>query len=274
MFRVATSKDCETLCELWKQGFNENEDIAKFVFNDFASFDNILVLEKNDMIISMLIYVEVKLEKRKGAYYYGLTTRKGYEKQGNMASLMQYANEICKQKEYEFIVLVPQSESLFNYYSKKGYETYFYIREFTHKIKDNLYANVKLDTITGKSIKELRNKFIENSRIQLNEKSEIATLVDMYKNGGITVESKNGYGIFYKNNDTMFFEEIFATDEYHAEELIQGAKQFCGCSYVKGLVAEGIEMFLGEGKVKPFGMILFLNDKFNSNDPYMNMMLN
>ena len=274
MLRIATKNDNTALCQLWQQAFNEDSQIADFVFNDFSSFDNIYVCEQESTVVAMIVTVEVECKNKKGVYFYGVSTRKEWKKQGIMSRLMEFAQTDCRDNGYDFVVLIPSSDELFDFYGKRGYETQFQLREFSHKVKNNVFVDAKFDTITAKSLRELRNKYIKSDRISLNPKSEIATVIDMYRNSAITVENDFGYGIFYKQNEVMFFDEIFSVNTHRAEELLQAAKQYYGCEQAKGLVAQGTDLFLGEGKAKPFGMIMFLNEKFELDFPYMNMMLN
>ncbi len=274
MIRIATKQDFESLCTLWQQGFNENKQQAQFVFETFASYSNIHVFEKDEKIVSMLIAVDVTIDDKKGVYYYGLTTLGEYRKQGIMKQLICYADDFYTQKGKSFAVLIPQNEDLFSYYQANGFKTEFYLRKFNRNVDNNVLVQAEFDTITANSLSELRKKFITEQRVALNKKSELATVQDFYSAGMFTVETKYGYGIFEKRQDVMFFHELFATDSYMAEKILQAARVKTKCEIAQGYVAYGTDVFLGEGEKQDFGMIKFFDKEFKLTLPYMNMMLN
>ncbi|MEG2770501.1 MAG: GNAT family N-acetyltransferase, partial [Oscillospiraceae bacterium] len=172
MFRIATKNDKENLCELWQQGFNEGQKEASFVFESFADYKNIYIKEENNSPIAMLISVDVEMSGKKGAYFYGLTTLPQYQKNGVMSKLIDEVCDELKTLGYTFAVLIPQDKTLFDFYEKRGFKTQFYLRHFSHTVKSNVFVKADFDTVTAKSLRGLRRKFIKGQRVELNEKSE------------------------------------------------------------------------------------------------------
>lgn len=275
MFRIAEKDDAESLCKLWKSGFGEDENTALFVFEKFAGYENIILSCGEDgKANAMLCAVPVTLKNKKGRYLYGLTTSPELRGKGIMSELLQFAKQKYAQSGDDFFVLIPQSEQLFEFYKKRGFTEIISLRRFKRQVKNNLLAQGEHDGITAKTLPELREKFLPKNRVILNPAAETATVLDMYTNGACTVQTKDGYGIYYKQGDVMFFEEIAANSAYAAEIIIEAARQRCGCTAAEGYAAADCEYFLGEGPIRPFACLEFLKEPFSADDIYINMAMN
>ena len=116
MYRIATEKDTEGIVQLWQEAFHETP-----VLPDCTSF----VAEQDGKIVCMLHALPQVLKANrthKAAYLYAIATKEEYRGRGLCGKLMAYAEQNL---DADCCVLVPASESLFDFYKKLGYETAF-----------------------------------------------------------------------------------------------------------------------------------------------------
>lgn len=116
MYRIATKEDMAGIIALWQEAFHETP-----VLPDCISF----VAEQDGQIVCMLHALPQILKTdtdRKAAYLYAIATKKEYRGQGLCRKLMAYAESVL---DADCCVLVPASESLFDFYGGLGYETAF-----------------------------------------------------------------------------------------------------------------------------------------------------
>ena len=116
MYRIATEKDIPGITQLWQEAFHETP-----VLPDCISF----VGEEDGEVVCMLHALPQMLKARhdhKAYYLYAIATKKAYRGRGLCRSLMAYAEQTL---DADCCVLVPASESLFDFYGSLGYETAF-----------------------------------------------------------------------------------------------------------------------------------------------------
>ena len=117
MYRLARKEDIPGICELWREAFHEEPTLP-----DCDCF----VAEQDGNIAGMLFSMPQKLkieQLHKAVYFYAIATLKAYQGRGICRKLMAYAE---KSVDADCCMLVPASESLFDFYGTLGYETAFY----------------------------------------------------------------------------------------------------------------------------------------------------
>ena len=117
MYRLATKEDLPQIIELWQEAFHEIPTLP-----DCRCF----VAELEKKIVGMLFAMEQTLKAKTihpCVYFYAIATLKAYQGQGICRNLMAYAESHV---DADCCMLVPASESLFDFYGKLGYKTVFY----------------------------------------------------------------------------------------------------------------------------------------------------
>lgn len=272
MFRVAQQADRKAVTLLFSQVFGDSVEFAETVFDTFAGANNVFIAQQGDTVISALFSVPVSLLERQGVYFYGLCTHPDHRGKNTMTDLMDYAKTVLVQRGKTFAVLIPASESLFDYYKARGFETAFALRYIRRPIRNNLWAQAEFDTITAKTLAQLRQTYAPRS-VQFESAGYIAVLTDLYSGGITTVYSDEGYGLYFKKGDTLEFIELFAEGDRGAEKLIEAARQKTPAEDAVITLGAGETLFLGEGVCKDYGMIQFWEERFGVEDTYMRLML-
>ena len=117
----AKKEDKDEIIALWQEAFLEKrEDIEPFVDEYFECF---VLLKSNETVCSMLSMIPVFINDEKGRYIYAVATKKEYQNRGYSSKLLEYVNEYINMNNEKFSVLVPASDSLFDFYEKRGYNT-------------------------------------------------------------------------------------------------------------------------------------------------------
>ena len=97
---------------------------------------------------------------------------------------------------------------------------------------------------------------------------------DLYSRGATIVSSEQGYGIYFREEDTLYFVELMAEDDRSAEKLMEAAREK-EVIVEKAVITVGAaqNLFLGEGTRQDYGMIRFEGEPFDVSESYMRLML-
>ena len=272
MFRTAQKNDEEQLKNLFVQVFGGTQQMAQDILCKFAGLDNVFLAEQEGEIVASLCAVPVTLQNRKGSYYYGVCTRPDCRGKGIITELMQYTRQQLVQRGQSFAALIPASQSLFGFYEKRGFQKAFSLRKFSRDIRRNLWAQAEFDSVTAKGLEQLRRKFAPDS-VFLNPTGYVLVLTDLYTMGATIVSTEDGYGIYFKKDDTLEFVELFAEGDRAAENLMEAARDKTGAEQAVVTLGAQQSLFLGEGVPQDYGMIQFFAEPFEVHDSYMRLML-
>lgn len=128
MIRFANQNDVKKIVELWDIAFPEDADFNSYFFKNIFDVKKTLIMEENGELLSMLQMLPYKI---KGigdvTYIYGAATHPKYRGKGYMRTLLEHSFEIDRQNGYAGSILIPASDSLYDYYVGIGYKTAFYI---------------------------------------------------------------------------------------------------------------------------------------------------
>ncbi len=129
MIDFAKKSDIAELSALWKESFGDSDEyINNFMTRRFIP-GNTLVYRVQGSVVSQLFLLEGDLRidsvRYPSMYIYAACTSQSFRGRGIMAALIERAHEIAKDRNVDFICLVPGEEGLFNYYSKCGFVTAF-----------------------------------------------------------------------------------------------------------------------------------------------------
>lgn len=269
---LAKREEFPALAQLFVGSFGGTEPFARSVLEDFAGEGNVFTLRQDGACTALLCAVPVTLCGRKGAYYYGLTTRPECRGKGVMTDLMNAAGEELARRGAAFAALIPAGAPLFDFYARRGFEKAFSKRVLRRAVRNNLWAQAEFDTVTVKGLQLLRQKYAPNA-VELNAKGYTAVLTDLYSMGVTSVCTDHGYGLFFKKGNEMRFVELFADSDHAAETLLEAARQKTGAETALLELGESQTLFLGEGAPRDYGMIRFFGQRFDVRDAYMRLML-
>ena len=127
--------------------------------------------------------------------------------------------------------------------------------------------------MTAKKLCELRARFWPDT-VQLPPERMAVVLGDLYARGATLVSSDQGYGVYFRSEDTLYFVEMMAEDDRAAEKLMEAAREK-EVIVEKAVITVGAAqtLFLGEGTRQDYGMIRFDAEPFDVSESYMRLMM-
>lgn len=116
---------------LWKLVFGDTEEFLDAFFQNGFSIDRCRYFTDGEQLTAALHWLDCEYEGEKYAYLYAVATHPDYRNRGLCRKLMAKTHADLKEAGYAGAVLVPQEESLREFYGKMGYKNMGNIREFT-----------------------------------------------------------------------------------------------------------------------------------------------
>ena len=117
---IRTAKECEieAMKKLWIECFPKDVEYSGFFFSRIFNLSSARVCVIDDSVVAMLHSFPYDFVTPDGVlsgkYIYGVGTKTEFRSQGLAGELL--ANEA---KDCDFTVIIPQSESLFDFYEKQ-----------------------------------------------------------------------------------------------------------------------------------------------------------
>lgn len=141
---------------LWQSIFDEDEAVINIYFQNVYGICENPIIENNGEILSSAFLVPCEIGKHKGFYVYCALTHKQHRGQGLMAQILAKADKIREKSGFDFLLLVPAEESLFNYYAKFGFVPFGY--GFSADFPEN-YSEIQAKYSSVRKYSETEVKF-------------------------------------------------------------------------------------------------------------------
>ena len=269
MYRLMQPSDWTEVLALWQRERGDSEEFVRNAVEHFAGMQNTYVAEENDHIEAVALAVPVTLQGRPGSYLFGLCG------QGNLL-LAGLVDTLCAQQKLRgagFVVAVPASPEQSTLLQDKGFQKAFALRCLPREVERNLWSQAEFDSVTAKKLCELRAKYWPDT-VQLPPEQMGEVLRDLYSRGATIVSSEQGYGIYFRREDTLYFVEMMAENDRAAEVLMEAAREK-EVIVEKAVITVGAaqNLFLGEGTRQEYGLIRFEGEPFDVSESYMRLMM-
>ena len=124
---------------LWKEAFDDTDAFLDVFFSTAFAPNRCLCILNDNTVIAALYWFECEYLSQPLAYIYAVATAKAYRGMGLCRQLLAAAHSTLKQQGYLGALLVPGSETLFDFYKKAGYQTTCYRHIFQYDL--NTSAN-------------------------------------------------------------------------------------------------------------------------------------
>ena len=231
MIRFFEEKDKNAVVRLWQEAFCESEkEILPFL--DFINRD-MLLIEENGQIISMLSLIKVKIGTACGRYVYAVATDKRFRGRGYASKLLDFAKHFILVNNEDFLVILPRNEGLYAFYGKSGFTPLCCAKRISRKIGAKSVYNI--EKISAKEYAELKKTYFSGEKYV---EFDIKTLEFMQKayNGEFLKADGAGIAFCHKQADLLIIHELLAnTDE---AEIIDAMGIFFGASRAECIKAE------------------------------------
>ncbi len=162
--REATPEDRESIAEIWRACFTDDEDYIHKYLNYCFPYTNTWILgdNRNDIYSCASIipsYALIKGEKIHGGYLYGVGTLANHRGNSYSRTIIGKAADSLKLKGGQYLLVKPATSGLFDLYKGMGFDKELFKASYTRGIAnvDNINkaaSNLRYKKITG-SLKEL-----------------------------------------------------------------------------------------------------------------------
>lgn len=214
MINKAKSNHKNQIADLWCEAFGDRkEDVDGYL--EFL-LDYFIVYEENGEVCGMLSVLPVAAGEKRGGYIYAVATKKAYRGRGVCTKLLDYVKGCSK---YEFLVLVPQSDGLFDFYKKAGFVPFSATAKITVCAADAAGNNIECIPVSVAEYFLHRRDFFEDKKLIEWHENVLGFAKVMY-GGGFYSLKRNGNDIgiafCFKDKDTLFIKELCTDDAEHA----------------------------------------------------------
>lgn len=199
IIRHAKEDDIQSLKELWIECFPNDAEYSKFFFERIFKLSCARVAEIGGEVVAMLHSFPYDFATPEGKlcakYIYGVGTATEYRGQGLAGKLLQYEANFC-----DFIVIIPQSESLFDFYKKYGYTEIFEVSKVVATPIDSVRLT-RADVKDTDKLNTMYEKMCEGCIHPIRSEERWRTIMAEFEflGGGISLFD-GGYCVHYNYN--------------------------------------------------------------------------
>ena len=145
---------------LWKEVFGDSDEFIASFINLFYNEENMLCIEQDGKMLSMLHIIPFELNGSKVAYVYAVATDADARGKGYAGKLIRQAIEKAQAEGYKAIFTLPADDMLREFYSKFGFKGRYAIKFETKEC---------FDFGTGEEEKDIAMAIVLDKRLILAE---------------------------------------------------------------------------------------------------------
>lgn len=139
----ATESDFEDIAKIWRMTFLDSDEYINNFLKMMYEPEHTIVSRCDGKVVSMLFLLHAQFVIKGipySAYYvYAAATHPDYQNMGYMSKTLNKAIEVAKNRNIDFLTLVPAEDWLFDYYGRFGFLTSFY-KKIVHFERQELQA--------------------------------------------------------------------------------------------------------------------------------------
>lgn len=208
--RKSEENDINSLKELFKDVFNENDEALELFFNRIFEPDICYICTEGSELISMVYIIPTTVNGRKAGYLYAAATKDEFRGAGLMKGLIHYALSITAQ---ELCVTLPASDSLYDYYAKLGFkELTSNFAELSREEMVRLSAPYEVSENIVGGYCGIRNRVLKNNFLFWNNNFIDFAFEYNALYGGKIIKNNYGYAIAYDEGDYCYVSEFICAD--------------------------------------------------------------
>ncbi len=210
--RRAKARDLTRLNELWSECFPDDVNFRQFFFKALYDARFAYVCETDGVVCAMLHAFPFTFSspdgKLKAKYVYGVGTGRDFRGIGAASRLLNHIENDC-----DFLVLIPQSRSLFDFYARSGYCAEFFITR-TDVTPEGEIALTPAKASDIGALDKIYEQFTDGLiHPERTPKHWETTLQELSDAGGGIALFDGGYCAYYKDGDRAIISEIFPKDD-------------------------------------------------------------
>jgi GNAT superfamily N-acetyltransferase len=268
ILRTAASGDVARLKELWNENFDDGTPgFCDFIFSKIPPHDIFIADCDGERQSMVMAAAKLEFNGRSGTYFYSACTDEKHRGKGLMHKVIAFAEKNCRNRGDDFFILLPASDSLYDFYKDMGYNTVHYLRKANIPINKNIWQSSKFDITTANRFKEERDKFFKDKIVHYSNSDCEKFAEYLYTFGGSTAESDSAFAVYNEDFGKLNVKELLGKSSGRAISLLQSVRERTGYEEATIYLPYESEILLGEGeKVK------YAASKGLDYDVYVNLM--
>lgn len=213
-------EDIPRLKEIWSLCFGDIEGQGTLFFDKRFRPEHSMALYDGEALAAMLFMLPLTVcsaERDYDArYIYAVATHPDHQNKGYSTQLLDYTNQFLKERQVALTVLVPASDSLFDYYGKRGYETQFFLSRY--KIEAEFNDSIPLSPLPLTQLEELRNHYFSDCTLFAKWDRQALSYcdLDVAVAKGEVLAFDGGYAVCYPDENCIIVKELAGTSDYPA----------------------------------------------------------
>lgn len=266
MIGFATREIFPQLKTIWLESFDDGGAYVDFLFSHLLKPENILVyFDEQNLPAAMLciepITVAVQHASLPAAYIYGVATLPAYRGRGLSTTLMEELHDILCKKGIVLSALVPAGNKLFDFYSRRGYETAFYIKNTQLVPADWLpEKQMRISVLPPQDFAAIRDRYFDkDSRFYVKWNRDyleyIAAECSVLSGEILSLSSEgySGFALCYHVKGNILIKEIAVPEELFDSAVYAIHKRYHAKAYIAYLPA--YYQIPHTNKLLPFAML-------------------
>lgn len=258
---IDTDERKEDIISLWNECFGDRRSYIEYFL---MNCPNICIGYLEDgHLRSVLFLLDGHIDRFRISYIYAACTDKKYRGRGLMSALVEYTIQYCNDNNYDGIFLVPGEESLYDYYSRFGFESCFFRNE--SKISCDISFPYLAETNDVRKTVTLRKRLLESidSFAFGDEITEYSVREHLNSGGKIFIKESETLNclLFLLISDGKFVIKELLCDDF--VEMLKNIKQFTNNDtenvYIRNPIVYNSKDI--EVKCTKCGMCYFLTDE-------------
>lgn len=270
-FRLAQQEDMNRQKEIWKMCFGDDDHYINFYFNNLYKEDETMLLLYHGDIAAILRMMPTTIVlpdngKFKSSMFYAIATHPDYQDRGLSTKIIEYSNQYISNNNVGTSILVPAQESLFGFYSKRGYKEGFYIRE--DQLQNNQIRSFEkfsqskyiLTPASPEEYNVRRTNLLKGQLYVAYNDTQVAYQKEISKYSGadiynIDIGKIQGCAAIEKiSHEEVIIKELLIHEDFVKDTLLEIENIFQAQEYILRLPTYNTNYFGGE--LRAFGMYL------------------
>lgn len=229
--RFPHESDYENLKILWQTAFDDTKESLDYFFENSVSPDRALAVFEDNKPVCALYMLESEIlndNKIYSAYYiYAVCTHPEYRSQGLMKMLFKKLIKITKERNVDYLFLVPEEEHLFKIYEKLGFENGFFYSQKTLFKKD--FSDVKkfvTRNLTYEDYREIIKTYLPIVPVAILKESTFNSFFNSVSGEIKTIFTENeGYALYEETEEKLIVYELFGNEKILIGKIFECTKK-------------------------------------------------
>lgn len=220
--RTANADDFGELKKLWSSCFDDPTEVIDAFFEKTVTPENVVaVFDGNEAVSSAyLLESEIKIDgvKHKAFYVYAVCTEKRYRSKGLMRNVLAFCEKSARERNADYIFLVPANDGLFEMYKKIGFEVGFTFKEEIVEKRgfssdcDSSACNRTVE-LTYERYLSFRGNFPENTALASLKEKAFDSFYFPVGESVVCLCNGNGYAVYESENGNVTVHELFGDEK-------------------------------------------------------------